>query len=395
MMRYPALALATVLLSGCASGLQPCSDSANPFGWPAKLATGTGRALALTEAPFLRELGRLLYALGDFLEAPALAVEGAIRFRGERFEAAGRKFVTGTGGTVGAALNLPFFFVTGRNVDLARDADHVNAALAHIETVPPEKWRASPKDRRAEIFPRGTRVRASGTALVWSIPGEGDVLQVGEESPFFKAVQTLVPGTDYDAQERSWGMIVRDRDVWDSWSPALRAQTIIHEFVHQHAQIRGQFLGCSVVYWPAYGVTFLGKGWYGHWAERTGPLAAEAVDNALRGWDPEAVPAADPTVDELRFAAYDIGALRAGDWIEYGDGARTSRLACVEVAEHAVFIEASGADFMPGHAGAVMLLEIDRASRKVVRAWWGRPGEEGEGGRAEGRKGERAKPLSL
>ncbi|MCE9583463.1 MAG: hypothetical protein K8T20_13335 [Planctomycetes bacterium] len=280
------LVFAALSLAGCTSGLQPRSSPANPFGWPAKLATDAGFGLESTEAPVLRDAGRILYGLGDFLEGPALAFEGLVLFRRERFRSAGLKFASGAGELVTGVVSAPFLIVPGRNVDLARDADLVNAGLEQIERTPPEAWHASPNDHRTEIFPRGTRVKAHGTALLWTIPGEGEILQAGEESLFFHAVQAIVPGTDYEAQERSWGMIVKDLEEWDSWNPRVRAGTIIHEFVHQYVQIRCQFKGWSIAYWPAYGVSFVANGWEGHWAERTGPRAAEAVDLALRGWAP-------------------------------------------------------------------------------------------------------------
>ena len=282
----PLLAFLPLLLAGCA-GLHPSSDPYDPAGWPAKLCSGPGRSFASTEAPLFRETGRLLYAMGDLLESPALFLEGVVRFRPESFRDAGEKFVVGTGGTLTAALNLPFFFVTGPNVDLARDADLVNSALAHMETVPPDRIRIWPSDRRTEVYPKGTRVRPYGTGLLWTIPGEGEVLQVAEESPFFRLAMETV-GPEVSAQERSWGFIVPRRKDWDAQRPRDRASTIVHEFYHQHMQIRRQFMGWSAVYWPAYGWTFLRKGWMSHWAEMGGPNGAGVVDRALGGWVPDA-----------------------------------------------------------------------------------------------------------
>ena len=367
--------IAALALSGCASGVGTCSDPVNPFGWPAKVATGSGLALQTTAVPFLREFGRLLYALGDLLECPALALESLIPYRDDRLAAAGEKLLSGAGGTLGAAVNLPFFFVTGRNVDLGRDAAMVNEALAHLEKSPPASWHQAGCDRRVEIFPRGTRVHPWGTLLVWTIPGVGDVLQAGEESPFFRAVQAVVPGTDYSAQERSWGMIVANRDEWDSWSPRMRAATIIHEFVHQHVQIGRWFRGFTVAYWPAYGITFLSDGWEGHWAERTGPYAAEAVDLALRDWQ-AADAGEDPVVYAESTEEWDIAALKAGEWIEtetsMGDFSFKERLACVGIQDGLVWIEKTG-----GPAGQVLLLGVDADDRQTKKAFRGQPGQEG------------------
>lgn len=280
----PVLAFA---LSGClAAPPGPAADPWNPVGWPSAIVYGAGRITAESGAPFMREIGRLLLALSDLLQAPALAVEAVGHLSPERARDAGEKLVVGTGGTVTASLNAPFFFVTGRNVDIARDADLVNSALAWMETVPPDRWRTSPRDRREFLFPKGTRVRASGQGLVWTIPEVGELVQSCEASPVFDTVLELA-GEDYSAQERTWGFIVPVADDWDALDPRSRAETIVHEFYHQFWHLRGWFAGWSVVYWPAYGWTYLRKGWMGHWAEASGPRGAFAVDQALVGWKGE------------------------------------------------------------------------------------------------------------
>jgi hypothetical protein len=254
---------------------------------PARLARQgplrRGFAGADSELPLLREGGRLLYALGDLADAPAVFLEGLFTANARETAGGAEKLVAGTGGTITAALNLPFFFVTGPTLDLGKDADRVNEALAVLER--PERkrfWQRGNVDQEW-IFPPGTRVRASGRNLIWTIPGRGDVIQAGEWSPLFWAAET-VAGTSFMAQERSWGMIVRDRAHWDARGERGRAETAIHEFYHQYVQIRGRFHGWSTLYWPAYGVAFPFGGWNAHWAERTGRTPASVVDAGLAEW---------------------------------------------------------------------------------------------------------------
>ena len=40
----------------------------------------------------------------------------------------------------------------------------------------------------------------------------------------------------------------------------------MHEFYHQYHQLHDAFFGWSIVYWPAYGGSFLGSGWHDHQA---------------------------------------------------------------------------------------------------------------------------------
>ena len=273
--------VAVLSFVGCA-GLEPVSHEVNPVGWPAKALSGSGAWAADSEVPLLRETGRLLYALGDLLEAPALLVEAPCTLNPERLEHSAYKTITGTGSTLTAALNLPFFFVAGPNVDLGRDAAAINQALEHIETCDPDVWRLE-GDSRDSLFPRGTRVRRSGKNLIWTVPGVGDVIQSGEWSLLLLLAEETA-GTSYYIQERSWGMVTRSLTDWNERAERQRATTIIHEFYHQQAQLHGWFLGWTVFYWPAYGYSFAADGWWGHWAEAVGGHGAYAVDRALANW---------------------------------------------------------------------------------------------------------------
>jgi len=285
--RWRRLGLAASLAaagSGCA-GLAPTSHPANPVGWPAKGFAFVGHHGRNTEVPLVREIARILFAAGDVLESPALFLEGLVTLCPDKLAGAAEKLAVGLGGSVTAALNAPFFFVFAGNVDIGRDAGAVNDALAHIEQQDPASWRNEDRDDRSSVFPKGTRVRESGRNLIWTIPGEGEVVQAAEVSVLFSASE-LVAGTSHRAQERSWGMILSFDADWDERSRRDRAKTIVHEFYHQHAQLRRWFRGWTLVYWPAYGVTYVAEGWEGHWAEAKGAHSANAVDRALSNWEP-------------------------------------------------------------------------------------------------------------
>ncbi|MBP8299375.1 MAG: hypothetical protein KA020_03340 [Planctomycetes bacterium] len=274
--------LASILLTGCA-GLSRESHALNPLGWPAKAFTLAGGAAADSGWPLVRETGRLFCAIGELAEAPALAVEGLVTLDGNRLGGAGQQLLVGTGSTFTAAWNVPFFVMPGGNIDLARDVDLVNEALMTMEQLPPQAWRIGPDDARTSIFPPGTRARASGQNVIYTIPGHGEVLQAAEANQAWNFLQWSF-GTDFPAQERSWGFVVRSGAHWDKLQPRQRALTILHEFYHQHMQMRQWLLGWTLVYWPAYQVTFPFTGWHDHWAEMGGPHAAGVVDRALGAW---------------------------------------------------------------------------------------------------------------
>ena len=159
----------------------------------------------------------------------------------------------------------------------------INEALMTMEQLPPQAWRIGPDDARTSIFPPGTRARASGQNVIYTIPGHGEVLQAAEANQAWNFLQWSF-GTDFPAQERSWGFVVRSGAHWDKLQPRQRALTILHEFYHQHMQMRQWLLGWTLVYWPAYQVTFPFTGWHDHWAEMGGPHAAGVVDRALGAW---------------------------------------------------------------------------------------------------------------
>ncbi len=223
--------------------------------------------------------------VGELLEAPALLLEGVFDLRRRTLRDGFAKLAIGTGRTVTGAVNLPFFLVTGPDVDLGRDVDAVNDALAYMERLTPEQWRYHPDDERAAVFARGMRARASGANLVFGIPGEGDFVQAAEQSPAFWMLQ-VAAGTNFNVQERSWGFVVASRSRWDQRGPRRRAITILHELYHQHMQMRRRFVGWSLAYWIAYDAAYPFTGWDGHWAEVEGPHAAFAVNAALRDWTP-------------------------------------------------------------------------------------------------------------
>jgi len=277
----PIVALAIAVSASCAT-TSPRSHPLNPLGWPSKGLLALGQWAADSELLLIRETGRVLWSVGELIDAPALLVEGVTTLSGDKIAGSGKLLVVGTSGTLTAAINLPLFMSGGRNVDIGREADDVNSALAYIEQLPQEAWRLGPDDDRASIFPVGTRVRASGKNLVWRFPDGAEVLQTAEESHVFRLALNAT-GEHYRAQERSWGMVVPFPDEWEQLPPRFRAATVIHEFYHQFEQIRETFLGWSTLYWPAYGVDFAAGGWHGHWAEE-GSSGAAAVDRALRGW---------------------------------------------------------------------------------------------------------------
>jgi len=254
------------------------------LGWPAKLIGSAGLAAADSGVPLLRETGRLLQAVGELSESPAMLVEGLVTADHELVSGSARQLVVGAGATLTATYNVPFFVIPGPNIDLGRDAALVNEALAYMESLPVKEWRFYPGDTREFVFPRGTRVRASGKNLIWTIPGYGEVLQAAEGNELWRFLQWSVD-TSFPAQERSWGFVVRSKTRWDGYPPQLRAETICHEFYHQQMQMRDWMMGWTVVYWPAYLSTFPFTGWHGHWAEMSGTRAAGIVDRALLGWE--------------------------------------------------------------------------------------------------------------
>lgn len=279
----PAAALLGALLLSSCAGLSRASHDLNPIGWPAKAFTFVGTAGADSGIPLVREVGRWVGAAGELIDAPALFVEGLVTLNGKDLVGAGEHVVVGVGATVTATWNLPFFLMPGTNIDLARDVDLVNAALAYMETRDPKLYRQSADDPRTFAFPKGTRARASGKNLIYTIPGYGEVIQACESSLLWHALQAM-GGTNFPAQERSWGFVVRTDAKWSSIRPRFRAETILHELYHQHMQMRDWLLGWSTVYWPAYLSVFPFTGWHDHWAEMGGPHDAGIVDRALRTW---------------------------------------------------------------------------------------------------------------
>jgi hypothetical protein len=90
---------------------------------------------------------------------------------------------------------------------------------------------------------------------------------------------------------------------------------------------------------------------------------------------------------ETEMEPYDWSAISAGDWVEF-DVASSSpldtsfhvrtRLACVAVDGRTAWVESRDhivARLFPGH---LVLCEIDRASGRIARAWWGAEGSVGK-----------------
>ena len=282
-MRVCLVSICGMLLPLSCAGLPHASHNLNPLGWPAKSLQWAGHHGADTGVPLARELGRLVGAVGELADAPALLVEGLATGHTGRLLSAGEHCIAGAGSTITAAWNLPFFLVPGANVDIARDVELVNEALEYMESLPPARFRSGPHDPRMFVFPRGTRARASGEKLIYSIPGRGEVIQSAEGNLLWHALQELA-GSNFVAQERSWGFVVGTESGWLAHASRFRAMTILHELYHQHMQMRGWLLGWTLVYWPAYNLTFPFTGWRDHWAEMGGPHDAGAVDRALRTW---------------------------------------------------------------------------------------------------------------
>ncbi|MBI2923293.1 MAG: hypothetical protein HYY18_19730 [Planctomycetes bacterium] len=88
-----------------------------------------------------------------------------------------------------------------------------------------------------------------------------------------------------------------------------------------------------------------------------------------------------PDVSENAWLDHDFGGAKAGEWVKRrlerdGEKAIEYRVACVAVDADAVWIEEdrTTAEYWPG---TVILCSIGRKDRKVLRAFWGKPGETG------------------
>jgi len=259
--------VAMLVLTGACAATSPRSHAFNPLGWPSKGLLALGEVAADSELLLLRETGRLLYAVGELVDTPALLAEGVATLSGDKIAGSGKLLVVGTG---------------GRTLDIGRLAPRINAALVYIEGLPPEAWRADSQDHRRWIFPPGTRVRASGKNLVWRFADGAELLQTAEESHVFRLVTEIGGTTQYVAQERTWGLVVPDPERWERMEERERAVTVVHEFYHQHLQLREGLLGWSTAYWPAYGASYAFAGYDRHWAEAG--TGAKTIERALRGW---------------------------------------------------------------------------------------------------------------
>ncbi len=177
-----------LLVFGCHTAHPAPAASADPLAWPGAGLSRLGDAAEDSGVPVARESGALLSRIGGLLQAPAHVVEGLIFARPL---AGPRMIVQGVGESATAAINLPFCWMIGGEVDLGRDEADVNDALAYLEA-------------NAPVFPRGTRARASGRNLLWEVPGEGKVLQRAEVGISF-GVLLSISGTRFTAQEHDAG----------------------------------------------------------------------------------------------------------------------------------------------------------------------------------------------
>lgn len=88
----------------------------------------------------------------------------------------------------------------------------------------------------------------------------------------------------------------------------------------------------------------------------------------------------DPTVYDTSMAYYDIGALKAGDWVEVetvmmgGSYKTKAKTACVGVEGDTVWIEVAS----PYGDGTMLLYGVNKGDRKITKAYWGKPGEVGK-----------------
>lgn len=106
----------------------------------------------------------------------------------------------------------------------------------------------------------------------------------------------------------------------------------------------------------------------------------------------------DPTVSDMQMSMYDIGALKAGDWVEYEQEAYgqkySMKYACVGIEGDTVWIEYSDAGLAMMHKGTAILVAVNKGDRKVTKAYWGKPGEKGKELKVtETPKGDGSKPA--
>jgi len=95
-------------------------------------------------------------------------------------------------------------------------------------------------------------------------------------------------------------------------------------------------------------------------------------------------------VPDSPFAAYDLSALKAGEWVEYRDRhgrlpveehpehVRLERWACVEATPAFVVVEVTALRLAGGGGGEdVLAYELERATGRIRRAWQGKAGVQG------------------
>jgi len=274
------LLVATVVISGCGIFREYQPHDNNPLAWPSRACICVGISGETSSIPLIRDGGRLLRAVGDLAEVPAIISEGIIGREDVDLAAVIDQTLVGIGSTITAAINLPLFFVSWDQVDISNEAEAMNAALEYIETLQPSAWRNASNDDRDQLIPPGVRVEGDGKTLVWNFPDGERRVQAVQVSPLMR---WFSPG-NFAAWERSWGFVVPDKAIFEARRPSQRTRLILHEFLHQELQMRRWLRSWNLVYWPAYTTTFLQTGWQGHWAETDGRHAANAADRALRNW---------------------------------------------------------------------------------------------------------------
>ena len=90
----------------------------------------------------------------------------------------------------------------------------------------------------------------------------------------------------------------------------------------------------------------------------------------------------DPYVWNMMFSEFDITSLKAGEWAEYnetlnGKDYRT-KLTCVKIEIDSVWIESIHKELIDSHPGTVLLLIINKLTRQISKAYWGKPGDAGK-----------------
>ncbi|MAW76439.1 MAG: hypothetical protein CMJ95_03455, partial [Planctomycetes bacterium] len=149
------LLLVAIVLSGCGTFREYQPHDNNPLGWPARACISAGISAETSPLPLVRDGGRLLRAVGDLAEVPAVIGEALLGTTDVGLTQVIDQPLVGIGSTIPAAINLPLFFVCWNQIDISDEAEAMNAALAYIETLEPSVWRNASQDDRDQLIPAG------------------------------------------------------------------------------------------------------------------------------------------------------------------------------------------------------------------------------------------------